>query len=172
VSAMTFNLTGTGCWMVELTGRFSAPISKEHRDRLVDALATWNFKPHYLDDGDLYRVACILFDGILHSEGLADLQLERGVPSYLSPRCQLTGRSSQPLVVCHPSDIPRSEPVPQLRARHRRPASDVLFPHQHRSRSAVLVHPRFDAQLGAVDAADRGGRGIAWSGLEARTTGV
>jgi len=41
-------------------------------------LATWDFKPHYLEDDDLFRVATILFEGLLKSEGLVELGLERG----------------------------------------------------------------------------------------------
>jgi len=59
-------------------GRFSVPLSRDARNRLVDALATWDFKPHYLADDELFQVACLLFDGLLHSEGLAELGLERG----------------------------------------------------------------------------------------------
>nr|XP_031858798.1 uncharacterized protein CI109_005751 [Kwoniella shandongensis]KAA5525870.1 hypothetical protein CI109_005751 [Kwoniella shandongensis] len=40
----------------------SAPLSKEQREKLVDHLATWNFKPHNLAEGDLYRVACLMFE--------------------------------------------------------------------------------------------------------------
>lgn len=58
--------------------RLSAPLSPEHRRRLVEALATWDFKPHRLDDGDLYRVATLLFEAILSSEGVAELQIPRG----------------------------------------------------------------------------------------------
>ncbi|WVR04999.1 hypothetical protein IAU60_002011 [Kwoniella sp. DSM 27419] len=55
----------------------SAPLSDEHRDRLIDELSTWNFKPHHLPEGDLYRVACLMFEGILRSEGIADLEIGR-----------------------------------------------------------------------------------------------
>jgi hypothetical protein len=58
--------------------RLAAPLTQEHRHRLVDALATWDFKPHHLDDDDLFRVATILFEGLLQSEGLVELCLERG----------------------------------------------------------------------------------------------
>ena len=61
-----------------LTTRLSAPLSPEYRTRLVDSLATWDFAPHDLDEGDLYRIACILFEGILNMEGLADLGVEKG----------------------------------------------------------------------------------------------
>ncbi|KAK8869991.1 hypothetical protein IAR55_000561 [Kwoniella newhampshirensis] len=56
----------------------SAPLSGQHRERLIDHLATWNFKPHNLAEGDLYRVACLMFEAILATEGLAELQIERG----------------------------------------------------------------------------------------------
>lgn len=55
--------------------RLSKPIDQPHRDRLVDALATWNFKPHRLDDGELYRVACIIFETILRIEGVSNLNI-------------------------------------------------------------------------------------------------
>lgn len=58
--------------------RLSAELSEEHRRRLVDALATWDFKPHELDDGDLYRVATLIFEAILSSEGIVELGVERG----------------------------------------------------------------------------------------------
>lgn len=64
--------------------RLSAPLSIEHRGRLVEALATWNFKPHRLDDGDLYRVATLLFEAVLDSEGISELGIQRGT-SLLSP---------------------------------------------------------------------------------------
>jgi hypothetical protein len=44
----------------------------------VDALGTWNFKPHHMDEDDLFRVACLLFEGVLETEGLADLGIGRG----------------------------------------------------------------------------------------------
>ena len=58
--------------------RLSAPLSDSHRRRLVDALGTWDFKPHELDDGDLYRVATLLFEAVLRSEGLVDFGIPRG----------------------------------------------------------------------------------------------
>jgi len=58
--------------------RLSAPLSDSHRRRLVDALGTWDFKPHELDDADLYRVATLLFEAVLRSEGLVDLRIDRG----------------------------------------------------------------------------------------------
>jgi len=56
--------------------RLSAPLSHETRTRLVDSLSTWNFKPHNLDEDDLFRVACILFEGILNTEGIAELDID------------------------------------------------------------------------------------------------
>ena len=43
----------------------------------MDAVSTWNFKPYGLSDGDLFLVATILFDGLLNSEGLAELEIDR-----------------------------------------------------------------------------------------------
>jgi hypothetical protein len=53
-------------------------LGREDRHRLVHALATWNFKPHHLDDTDLYRVACLLFECVLHTEGLIELGIGQG----------------------------------------------------------------------------------------------
>jgi len=58
--------------------RLSAPMTDSHRRKLVDALGTWDFKPHELDDGDLYRVATLLFEAVLSCEGLVDLGIDRG----------------------------------------------------------------------------------------------
>ncbi|WVF72402.1 hypothetical protein IAT40_007217 [Kwoniella sp. CBS 6097] len=55
----------------------SAPLTPEHRERLVNELSTWNFKPHNLPEGDLYRVACLMFESILHSEELVDMKISR-----------------------------------------------------------------------------------------------
>ncbi len=66
------------CCVVADRIRLSAPLSREYRTRLVDAAATWDFKPHNLDVADLFRVACILFEGILDTEGIAELDIERG----------------------------------------------------------------------------------------------
>ncbi|WRT66910.1 uncharacterized protein IL334_003875 [Kwoniella shivajii] len=55
----------------------SAPLTQEHREKLIHDLSTWNFKPHNLPEGDLYRVACLMFECILSSEGLKELQIER-----------------------------------------------------------------------------------------------
>ncbi|WWC85261.1 uncharacterized protein L201_000123 [Kwoniella dendrophila CBS 6074] len=55
----------------------SAPLTQEHRERLVHDLETWNFKPHNLPEGDLYRVACLMFESIFSSEGLKEMNIER-----------------------------------------------------------------------------------------------
>jgi hypothetical protein len=47
----------------------------------VESLATWNFKPHELDDGDLFRVATLLFEAVIGSEGIAELGIEQGKPT-------------------------------------------------------------------------------------------
>jgi hypothetical protein len=64
--------------MIGADGRLSAPMTESHRRKLVDALGTWDFKPHELDDGDLYRVATLLFEALLSSEGLVGLGIDRG----------------------------------------------------------------------------------------------
>ena len=56
----------------------SAPMTESHRRNLVNALGTWDFKPHELDDGDLYRVATLLFEAVLSTEGLAGLEIDQG----------------------------------------------------------------------------------------------
>jgi hypothetical protein len=53
-------------------------MTDSHRRKLVGALETWDFKPHELDDGDLYRVATLLFEAVLGSEGLVGLGIDRG----------------------------------------------------------------------------------------------
>lgn len=58
--------------------RLSAPLSPSHRSRLVDALSTWNFKPHELDEGDLFRLAVLLFEAVLNIEGVAELGIKSG----------------------------------------------------------------------------------------------
>lgn len=82
---MSFNSDLSESW---LTFRLSTPISPEHRSHLIDALATWNFKPHRLDDSDLYRVACLIFEAILHTEGIIELGLDQG-SSSLPPKRSL-----------------------------------------------------------------------------------
>ena len=51
-------------------------MSPSQRAKLVDSLASWNFKPHQLEEGDLYRAACVMFEGILCTKGIADLDLD------------------------------------------------------------------------------------------------
>jgi len=58
--------------------RLSAPMTDSHRRKLVDALGTWDFKPHELEDGDLYRVATLLFEAVLSCEGLVEMGIDRG----------------------------------------------------------------------------------------------
>jgi hypothetical protein len=65
------------CHLEEADDRLSAPMTESHRRRLVDALGTWDFKPHELDDGDLYRVATLLFEAVLNSEGLVELGIDQ-----------------------------------------------------------------------------------------------
>ncbi|WWC69681.1 uncharacterized protein I206_103624 [Kwoniella pini CBS 10737] len=55
----------------------SAPLTQNHRERLVQNLSTWNFKPHNLPEGDLYRVACLMFESVLSSEGIKELNIQR-----------------------------------------------------------------------------------------------
>nr|AAX73258.1 high-affinity phosphodiesterase [Cryptococcus neoformans var. neoformans] len=45
--------------------RFSNPLTPKKRSQLVE--------PHYLHEDDLYRMACLIFEGILNIEGLAEL---------------------------------------------------------------------------------------------------
>lgn len=123
--------------------RFSTPISQKDRARLVDAVATWNFKPHNLSDIDLFRVACLLFEGLLHSEGLAELQLELGTPPGLAcPPVVLIVRPHQQAPFRLAGDIPCTKPIPQLYPRHRRASSDLLLPHRRRRRPSLFFHPR------------------------------
>lgn len=62
----------------ELISRLSAPMDPAHRKKLVESLATWDFKPHELDDGDLYRVATLLFEAVLGCEGVVELGIKPG----------------------------------------------------------------------------------------------
>ncbi|KAK6902664.1 hypothetical protein I203_107922 [Kwoniella mangroviensis CBS 8507] len=55
----------------------SAPLTQEHREKLVRELSTWNFKPHHLPEGDLYRVACLMFESVLSIEGLKEMDISR-----------------------------------------------------------------------------------------------
>lgn len=63
-------------------------MTESHRRRLVDALASWDFKPHELDDGDLYRVATLLFEAVLGCEGLVGLEIDRGKCISTYPECK------------------------------------------------------------------------------------
>ncbi|ODN73553.1 hypothetical protein L202_08051 [Cryptococcus amylolentus CBS 6039] len=77
LSALYYQTGATVEVQMEEYELLSKPLTKEERVRLVDKMATWDFKPHDLEEGDLYRVACILFEGVLNTEGLAHLGLER-----------------------------------------------------------------------------------------------
>lgn len=70
--------------------RFSDPLTPEKRSQLIDELATWNFKPHNLHEDDLYRIACLVFEGILNIEGLAELNLQQGMFLLDDPSVILT----------------------------------------------------------------------------------
>lgn len=67
---------------VMLMIRLATPISREERERLVRAISTWDFRPHLLHQGDLYRVACLIFEAVLHTEGIAELCIGRGESRY------------------------------------------------------------------------------------------
>lgn len=58
--------------------RFSAPISKEHRSRLIRHLSTWDFEPHRLSEADLYRSVCLVFEAVFSIEGLRQLNISMG----------------------------------------------------------------------------------------------
>ncbi|KAL7422124.1 3',5'-cyclic-nucleotide phosphodiesterase [Cryptotrichosporon argae] len=61
---------------VQMAGDYealAAPMSTEHRNRLIAELETWNFKPHKLDDADLFRCSCLLFEAVLCIDGVAEL---------------------------------------------------------------------------------------------------
>ncbi|WVQ71403.1 hypothetical protein IAR50_000938 [Cryptococcus sp. DSM 104548] len=77
LSALYYQTGATVEVQMEEFEALSKPLGKDERASLVDKIATWDFKPHDLDDGDLYRVACLLFEGVLNTEGLAQLGLER-----------------------------------------------------------------------------------------------
>ena len=130
------------------TARLSTPLTREGRARLVDALATWDFKPHYLDDDDLFRVACILFEMALSIEGLAELDIDKGhllAERSLSICADKLNRCSQTPPFRPPRHLSRTKPLPQLRACCRRPAGDLHVPHQYRRRSTLRLPPRLDA---------------------------
>ena len=89
--------------------RFSAPMGKEYRSKLIDDMAMWGFRPHNLEEEDLFRAACILFDGLLSSEGLAELQIDRGGFIDFTLRVTLlrrAHRSTIPPVVRDKSHLP------------------------------------------------------------------
>lgn len=56
---------------------FASPLTAEHRARLVEALSTWDFRPHALNEADLFRCACLLFESVLRIEGLHELGIQR-----------------------------------------------------------------------------------------------
>jgi hypothetical protein len=51
---------------------------------LIDALSSWDFKPHHLVEADLFRVACIMFEAVCNIEGLAELAIDQGERSRVS----------------------------------------------------------------------------------------
>ena len=59
-------------------GSMSRTMSLDDRSRLIEELSTWGFKPHRLSQKDLYWIACLIFEAVLRTEGLAELQLEPG----------------------------------------------------------------------------------------------
>lgn len=59
-------------------GSMSRTMSFDDRSRLIEELSTWGFKPHRLSQKDLYWIACLIFEAVLRTEGLAELQLEPG----------------------------------------------------------------------------------------------
>lgn len=56
----------------------AAPLSPEERERLISALEKWDFRPHQLDQYDLFRVACLIFEAVLNIDGVAQLGIEYG----------------------------------------------------------------------------------------------
>jgi len=74
---ITVNYTRAAYSLV-LLDRYSAPLEPAHRERLVEALSTWNFRPHTLDEADLFRCACLLFEAVLRIKGLAELGISQG----------------------------------------------------------------------------------------------
>ncbi|WVN85177.1 uncharacterized protein L203_100322 [Cryptococcus depauperatus CBS 7841] len=77
LNAMYYQTGATVEVHMEEYEELSAPLTQEHRSILVDALATWNFKPHDLPEGDLFRVACLVFETVLSIDGLTHLGLEQ-----------------------------------------------------------------------------------------------
>lgn len=90
--------------------RLSAPLNPEHRKALVEALATWNFEPHQLDEGDLYRLATLMFEAALSIEGVAELGIQRGKssPRQPAPGVKLTlSRPDESPALCYSSNLSR-----------------------------------------------------------------
>lgn len=133
-----------------------SPLDETRRIELIREMSTWNFQPHKLSVDDLYHCTCILFEATLSMEGLWELEIPLGEfssrpssPSLSSfHTSQLTypflshlisPRSNPPLPLLRPIDLPRSEPLPQLETRRRRPPSIILVPRCHRSRSLVRL---------------------------------
>lgn len=56
---------------------FSAPLLFDHRSKLIQDMSTWDFKPHALNDADLFRCACLLFEAVLRVDGLFQLGIQR-----------------------------------------------------------------------------------------------
>ena len=99
--------------------RFSAPLEPEHRARLVEALSTWNFRPHALNEADLFRCACLLFEAVLRVQGLSELGIKQGERCSSSFRQQITHltgiyliRPSQPPSIRYSSHLSRTKPIP------------------------------------------------------------
>lgn len=151
-------------WLTTLN-RLSAPISSEERTRLLDCLATWDFKPHHLDDADLYRIACILFEGILNTEGVADLGIETGKSGLFGSEYSAKHeyRPNQPPPLCHPSNLPCPKPLPQLCPCHRCTSSHLLLPHHHRSRPTFLAPSRLDSGKSTLDPTRGDGETCLWA---------
>ncbi|GMK55611.1 hypothetical protein CspeluHIS016_0206670 [Cutaneotrichosporon spelunceum] len=55
---------------------FTVPLSRQDHVRLVDILDSWGFRPHLLDEIDLFRVACLIFQSILSMDGVVQLGLD------------------------------------------------------------------------------------------------
>ncbi|KLT42542.1 hypothetical protein CC85DRAFT_83339 [Cutaneotrichosporon oleaginosum] len=55
---------------------FAAPLSRQDQERLVDMLDSWGFRPHQLDQRDLFRVACLIFSSVLNIDGVVELGLD------------------------------------------------------------------------------------------------
>ncbi len=55
----------------------SAPISQEHRSRLIASMSTWDFRPHKLQEADVFRCTCLIFEAVLRIDGLHQLGINR-----------------------------------------------------------------------------------------------